>query len=149
MARAPFQVLVFPYRIQPNDVTLYAVFRRADSDHWQGIAGGGEDDESPLDAARREAHEEAEIKKDSQYLPLKSCANIPVEKICGFLWGDDVNSIPEYCFGVEATNENLKISSEHAEYRWLSYKEADRLLQWGSNKTALRELETRMRRQNT
>jgi ADP-ribose pyrophosphatase YjhB (NUDIX family) len=38
---------------------LYAVFKRTDGGCWQGIAGGGEKGETPLQAAQREALEEA------------------------------------------------------------------------------------------
>ena len=40
MARAPFQILVFPYR-RRGDKFEFALFRRADDGYWQGIAGGG------------------------------------------------------------------------------------------------------------
>ena len=59
MTRAPFQVLIYPYRRIHEDGFEYAVFKRADEGFWQGISGGGEDGESPLEAARREAFEEA------------------------------------------------------------------------------------------
>ena len=61
MARAPFQVLVFPYRYTPEEEIEYAVFFRISPRYggvWQAIAGGGEDDETPLEAAKREAFEE-------------------------------------------------------------------------------------------
>jgi len=40
----------------------------------------------------------------------------------------------------------IAISPEHTSYRWLSYDEAARLLRWDSNKTALWELNERLRR---
>lgn len=51
--RAPFQILAIPYKII-DGLPLYCVFHRADFDQWQFIAGGGEDDEMPLQAAIRE-----------------------------------------------------------------------------------------------
>ena len=50
--RAPFQILAIPYKII-DGLPLYCVFHRADFDQWQFIAGGGEDDEMPLQAAIR------------------------------------------------------------------------------------------------
>ena len=43
MARAPFNVLVFPYNRSPT-VIIYAIFKRSDSpeDFWQALSGGGE-----------------------------------------------------------------------------------------------------------
>ena len=57
MARAPFQVLVFPYKRTDSSIFQYAIFSRADYPCWQSIAGGGEDKETPLDAAKRENKE--------------------------------------------------------------------------------------------
>ena len=77
MARAPFQVVVLPYRRaapQPE----FAVFRRRDAGYWQFIAGGGEGQESPLEAAHREAHEEAGLSLDHALLQLQATASAPV-----------------------------------------------------------------------
>jgi hypothetical protein len=48
---AVFRVLVFPFR-RAVDGVVYALFRREDAGYWQGVAGGGEVGESPLEAAR-------------------------------------------------------------------------------------------------
>ena len=96
MSRAPFQVLVLPYRITPDNAVLYALFKREPStgSYWQGIAGGGENGESPLEAAKRETLEEAGIDPGNKYTKLDSYAMIPVANVCGFRWGDDVFGYP-------------------------------------------------------
>lgn len=149
MSRAPFQVLVLPYRITQDNAVFYAVFKREPSTggYWQGIAGGGENGESPLVAAKRETHEEAGIDPSNEYVKLDSCATVPVANVCGFRWGDDVLVIPEYCFGVKVEDEQLQLSYEHTEYRWLSYDSAMEILHWDSNKCALWELNFRVRRE--
>jgi len=53
--------------------------------------------------------------------------------------------IPMYCFGVEVTDRSLVLSHEHTEYRWLKYEEADNLMKYDGNKTALWELDRRLR----
>ena len=58
--RAPFQILAIPYRYE-NGIPYFCVLRRSDSDLWQFIAGGGEDKETPLEAAKREILEEGGI----------------------------------------------------------------------------------------
>jgi dihydroneopterin triphosphate diphosphatase len=146
MARAPFQVLVLPYRTLPDGQIAYAIFKRADADYWQGIAGGGEDNESPLEAARREAVEEAGIDGDSEFVRLNSVATIPVVGVCGFKWGPDVLVIPEYCYGVKVEHEDLAISTEHTNFKWADYETASRELHWHSNKNALWELNHRLTR---
>lgn len=78
MARAPFQVLVYPYR-QVNDGEFeYALLKRWDSGYWQGVAGAGEDNESILEAARRETCEETSIREDSFFFQLDTIEPIPV-----------------------------------------------------------------------
>lgn len=144
MARAPFQVLVLPFR-RREKVIEYAIFRRTDAGYWQGIAGGGEDNETPLESARREAQEEAGISAESRYVPLNSSSVMPVEEVVGtLLWGEDVRVIPEYCFGVEPVGKNLVLSREHSEYRWVPHATAIEMLHWDSNKIALRELDRRL-----
>ena len=146
MTRAPFQVLVFPYRLRPGTSFEYAVFRRADLGFWQGIAGGGEDAETPLEAAEREALEEGGIPRKSRYLALDSTATIPVVDIAGYLlWGDDVLVVPEHCFGVEAGGLQIALSHEHLEFRWVGYEDARALLKYDNNKNALWELDMRLR----
>lgn len=144
MVRAPFQVLVLPFRRTEKTIE-YAIFRRSDAGYWQGIAGGGEDEETPLQAARREAEEEAGISAESHYLRLDATSTVRVEEVVGtLLWGEDVRSIPEYCFGVEAMSKKLVLSGEHVESRWTPYATAIKMLHWDSNKTALRELDLRL-----
>ena len=45
--RSPLQILVLPFRKNSNGEFEFAVFRRTDAGFWQGIAGGGEDNEIP------------------------------------------------------------------------------------------------------
>ena len=146
MARASFQVLVYPYRQTDTAAFEYALFRRAVVGWWQGIAGGGEDNETPIQAARRETHEEAAILPESEFLHLDTV--IPVratEFNVSHIWGEDVYVIPMYCFGVMANGSDIVLSHEHSEFRWLSYWDAYNLMKYEGNKTALWELEKRLR----
>ncbi len=100
--RAPFQVNVFPFRADPEGTFEYAVFQRTDvSKIWPGITGGGEDDETPLQATVREAWEEAEIPSTLDFIGLDAIASVPVEWVRGYLWGPDVLLIPRYHSGVD------------------------------------------------
>ena len=103
MARAPFQVLVYPYRKVGHREFEYALLKRSDAGWWQAIAGGGEDSEMPLEAAKREAREEAGIPTDSPFVQLDTITSVPVTEFRdSHLWGQDVYVIPQYCFGVLA-----------------------------------------------
>jgi dATP pyrophosphohydrolase len=146
MARAPFQVLVFPYRVGSDGNVSFAILRRAQDTggYWQGIAGGGEDDETPLDAARRESAEEAGIDANKSFLTLDAMCMVPVVNVSGFQWGADVLVIPEYAFGVDVGDAPLHQSDEHTAHEWVSYDQAVARLHWDSNRTALWELNHRL-----
>ncbi|MEU9120086.1 NUDIX domain-containing protein [Streptomyces sp. NPDC048506] len=144
--RAPFQVLVLPYR-QTEGGLLYALFRRSEGAYWQGVAGGGEAGETPLQAAKREAAEEAGLAGNFEFIELDARATIPVVSVTGeFTWGPEVLVIPEHAFGVRANAATLALSSEHTEYSWLTLNEAMSAVRWDSNRTALWELDHRLRR---
>ena len=66
MSRAPFQILVF-LRRHEGEESEYLLLKRADMSVWQGVAGGGEGDETPLMAAIRETREEADVEISAFY----------------------------------------------------------------------------------
>src|SRR3954469_18607509 len=75
MPRAPFQVLVVPFRRAGVQVE-FAVLRRKDMNVWQAVAGGGEVGESPEEAAAREACEELGLDGPVPLYPLQTTASI-------------------------------------------------------------------------
>lgn len=143
MARAPFQILVLPFR-RGAEGPVFAVFRRADGDGtlWQGLAGGGEDDETPEAAARREMGEEAGIDPALTLIPLPTATRIPTDGWKGRQpWADWLETIPEHAFGVEvAADFQVRLSDEHLEFRWLDAAAARALLTWEGNRAALAAL---------
>lgn len=147
MARSPFQVLVLPFAGTSRNSYAFAVFRRSDGDYWQGIAGGGEAGEDPIDAARREGWEEGGIDPHARYYRLQCQTTIPVAYFAARKhWPENLYVIPGYCFAVAVENRALTLSPEHTEVRWVPFEEARALLHWDSNKTALWELHERLRR---
>jgi dihydroneopterin triphosphate diphosphatase len=144
MPRAPFNVHVIPFR-KTGDRIEYAILKRP-AGIWQGIGGGGEDNEFHLTAARRETFEESGIPQDAEFIRLDSVTPIPVVYFTGdFDWGDDVYVIPQYAFGVNAESHAIRLSSEHNEYRWLPYKKAYDLLHYHNTKHDLWELNQRLK----
>ena len=141
--RAPFQILAIPYKLEP--ILQYCVLHRSDNDQYQFVAGGGEDDEQPIEAAAREIYEEISVKA-AHIVPLTSMAYIPanvISKKHRDLWPSDTIVIPEYSFGFEC-DSIITLSSEHTGLEWLTYDEAISRLTWDSNKTALYELNYRL-----
>jgi dATP pyrophosphohydrolase len=142
--RAPYQVLVFPYHINDKGIE-YAIFHRSDADWWQAISGGGEDGETAIESAKREAWEEAGISNDSLYTKLDTINSIPASEFKDSIyWDENVYVIPENCYGVEIEDNQLKLSHEHTEYKWVSYNDASSYLKWDGNKVALWELNKRL-----
>jgi dATP pyrophosphohydrolase len=146
MARAPFQVLVFPYRVTDASELEYAVLKRADEGYWHVVAGGGEADERPLEAAKREAFEEIGVPEEATFLELDTVFSVPVTIYRNsHIWGEEQFVIPCYCFAVLVEGHPIRLSKEHLEHRWVPYAEAQRLLRFDNNKTALWELDRRLR----
>ena len=143
MARAPFNVLVLPYRAC-DGVHEFAVFSRADVEMWQFIAGGGEDGEDDAQAARREAFEEGGIDSEDGWIALDSRASIPRSAYPGAPWPESVLVIPEFCFAVEIGDSEIRLSHEHERFDWLRYEAARERLTWDSNRVALWELNERL-----
>lgn len=124
---------------------MYGLFHRADMDQWQFIAGGGEDEETPKEAAIREIYEEAGI-KTADVIELVSMAYIPANVISEKhrqYWSKDTFVLPEYHFAF-ACDGDIQISNEHSECIWVSYEETVKKLTWDSNRTALYELNCRL-----
>ena len=138
--REPYQILSIPYRII-NDEPLFCIFHRDDSCYWQFIAGGGENGEKPVEAAKRESVEEIGIEPNN-IKKLTCIAYIPTEVIAESKrehWDKKTFVIPEYSFAFECYSEPI-LSDEHSEYKWLTYDDARKLLKWDSNKVAMYEL---------
>ena len=144
--RAPLQVLVILYKKEKDEI-LYGIGLRSTRNIWQFVAGGGEDKETPIEAAVRELREETSINiKKEDLIVLDSKATIPVVNVTGtYTWCKDVFVVPEYAFAVNATNFQIKLSNEHTEFKWLEYDKAMNILTYDSNKTALWELNERLK----
>src|SRR5918911_3497101 len=100
MTRAPFQVLVIPFFRHGSDAR-FGLLRRADAGYWQWIAGGGEGDETPVQAAHREAREETGLVGELYGLSMMTC--IPVTHFAArSAWPEDLYVIPEYAFALAA-----------------------------------------------
>ena len=138
--RSPLQILAIPYRMVAG-TPFYCILKRSDSDYWQFVAGGGEDTETPVEAAKREIFEEVGVNVETT-IELTSMCYVQADifkKRHLYNWPRDLYVVPEYAFGFEC-NDEIVISCEHTEYIWLSYEEARNKCKWDSNRTALYEL---------
>lgn len=117
------------------------MLKRSDLDVWQGIAGGGEGDETPAEAAIRETFEETGVLVPD-VIDLESVETLSVLDVAGYYrWGEEITTIPEYSFYADVSSDvSIHLSGEHAEYRWCSLDQALKLLEWDSNKRAIRKV---------
>ncbi len=150
MSRQPKQVHIYLYR-EGKDGYEYAIFQRSDNPlWWQGICGGLEDDETIEEAAIRETYEEAGISDKLPFYKLENLSYLPVsifsEKRQN-IWGKDIVVVPMFFFAVPY-NGQITLSHEHSEIRWLSYENAQQLVYFNDQKTALYELNERLKRGN-
>ena len=140
--REPYQILSIPYRII-DGTPLFCIFHRSDSSYWQFIAGGGENVETPIEAAKRETIEEMGV-EPKNIKQLTCIAYVPAEVVAESRrqhWNKNTYVIPEYSFAFECDSDPT-LSLEHIEYKWLTYDEARKLLKWDSNKVAMYEIKT-------
>jgi len=140
--REGYQVLVIPF-IHTSELNV-AIFQRSDDQNWQFISGGGENNEKPVQAAKRESFEEAGIESDNKFIKLDTVSSIPKENFSNHKNQKGIWIIPEYCFAVKLESRLLRISSEHKLVKWASYDEAMLCLKYDSNKIALWELRQRI-----
>ncbi len=116
--RAPFQVLVFPYRKSTNGYEVL-ICQRSDDGVWQGTSGGGNNAESSLESAKRELFEETQLISHN-WQKLDSMCMLPKVYYKGHkLWDMNPYVIPEYSFSA-LVNKMPVLSSEHTEFQWCS-----------------------------
>jgi dihydroneopterin triphosphate diphosphatase len=149
MARTPQNILVLPFRRLIDGGVEYAMFLRGDDPadpFWQGVAGGVEDGETLIEAARRELREETGLAPpQDRWIALDARASVPAGVFRDWRsWGPDTFVVHEHAFGVEVSEGGIELSHEHSEYRWLTFDAASNLLRYDSNKTALWELNERL-----
>jgi dATP pyrophosphohydrolase len=139
-------VLVLPFRRTAGGFEV-AVLRRADDGSWQGVAGGGTVGESVVQAARREAFEEAGIPPGAPLYRLQTFDTVPAA-IFGARagWPPDTYVVAQHFFACELTGAEVVLSAEHTEVRWVGGDDALRLLRYDSNRTAVVELAERLAR---
>lgn len=145
--RAKYNTLIIPYYL--SEVPLYCILKRADMKVWQFVAGGGEGDEIPKMGASRELSEETGISEidTSSMETLDTIGTVPSNLFAPFkeAWKDGLYVIPIYTYAYKMTQLNVKLSQEHLEYRWVTFDQAMELLHFDLDKTALWELDKRIK----
>ena len=140
---------MYLFRKNADNQYEYAIFQRADNlEWWQGVSGGVEEGETVEQAALRESYEEAGTPLHTPIYPLDTMSYLPSDIFSSHvLWGDDVVVCPMFFFAIPFDGDII-LSDAHMEVRWLIYKDAEKLVYFHDQKTALWELNQRLLRGN-
>jgi dihydroneopterin triphosphate diphosphatase len=142
--RIPIQVNVFCFTLKDHEI-LYLLLKRSDYRNpcWQGVTGAPFPQEALVDAAKREVFEETglTIKKIEQ---TDYSFSYPIPGWHRWRFEPETKIIEEYVFSAKLDNisDNIRLSDEHCDFKWIDFQTAISLLSWETNKEALRRVDT-------
>jgi dATP pyrophosphohydrolase len=95
---------------------------------WQGVAGKIEEGETAPEAAIRELKEETGLDPVNMFV---------ADHVSRFyeVHGDRVNLVP--VFGIEVDSEEVMLSEEHVDFKWVNISEALNTLVWNGQKEGI------------
>jgi dATP pyrophosphohydrolase len=136
--RQPYEVLVF---VRRGDEFLL-LHRVPEDGYWHSVAGGIEEGETPLQAARRELLEETGL--DAEPQPTGDRFAYPLAQEPAHVrerFAPDAIQVVVDCFVADAPEGwEPTLNHEHDEYRWCWPDEAERLLFWPEPREVLRAI---------
>jgi len=95
---------------------------------WQGVAGKIEDGETAPEAAIRE------LKEETGFYPVKVFVADHVSRFYE-VHGDRINLVP--VFGIEVNSDEVILSEEHIDFKWVTIEEALNTLVWNGQKKGI------------
>ena len=95
---------------------------------WQGVAGKIEDGETAPEAAIRE------LKEETGFDPVKVFVADHISRFYE-VHGDRINLVP--VFGIEVNSDEVILSEEHIDFKWVTIKEALNTLVWNGQKEGI------------
>ena len=95
---------------------------------WQGVAGKIEEGETAPEAAIRELKEETGLDPKMMFV---------ADHVSHFyeVHGDRINLVP--VFGIEVDSDDITLSHEHCEYKWVTLEDALDHLVWNGQKKGI------------
>jgi len=121
----------YVYRKINNEILFLLMKRNMNKIYeylWQGVAGKIEQGETASEAAIRE------LKEETGLAPLNMFVADHVSKFYE-VHGDRINLVP--VFGIEVDSEEVILSVEHIDYKWVDINKALKTLVWNGQKEGL------------
>jgi dATP pyrophosphohydrolase len=115
-----------------NDGLKFLLMKRAKTkiyEHlWQGVAGKIEEGETASEASIRE------LKEETGFNPVNMFVADHVSKFYE-TYGDRINLVP--VFGIEVDRDDVTLSEEHCEFKWVNFQTAKDTLVWKGQKEGI------------
>ena len=123
--------------LETSGVNKYLLLKRSPDKQpypgiWQIVTGRIEENEAAFDTALREVNEETGLKINKLYVLPKAGSFYTAHT-------DNLHLIPLFLAGSDSCY--VKLSEEHTEYEWLSYKDAREKIHWYNQKENLDMIE--------
>lgn len=116
-----------------NDELEFLLLKRSSQEKypniWQMVTGSVDSNEKGFETALRE------IKEETGLTPVKFWVAPQVNSFYS-AENDEICMVPVFAALVQ-TDSEVKISSEHSEYKWLAQDEAKKLLAWKGQRMAV------------
>ena len=138
MKKIPISVLVIIYT-KNKDILLLK--KNNDKDMWQSVTGSLNENEKPIDAAKREVFEETGLTSDKIFDCNKQYI-FEIYEMWRYKYEDGVTHNTEHVFLLEL-EEKIDIvidKSEHLQYEWLSRVKAAEKVFSHTNRQAIFDL---------
>ncbi len=121
------------FKIEANKMKFLLLKRSSNEKYpniWQMVTGKIKANESAFETAIRELKEETGLEAEEIF-------TVPIVNSVYLIESDEVCLIPVFVCRVNSKSE-VKISSEHCEFKWVTTDEAIKLLNWEGQKKSVK-----------
>ena len=144
--RLPIQIEAILFKRadgKPQYLLLKTIPRRGG--FWQPITGGLEEGETKIEALKREVREETGIQNIIKIIENVHYYEVPDPSLIEYFerHGHAYKHVKEYAFGVEVSSDEEVVldGKEHSDFKWCSFQEALKLMEYKGYKDALKKLD--------